>query len=59
MQLAIFLDAHAVAGDAALLHAVREGVVEQAIDNDAVLARFAAAIDNLAAPRAGGAACSA
>jgi len=46
MQLAIFLDAHAVAGDAALLHAVREGVVEQAIDNDAVLARFAAAIDN-------------
>ena len=46
MQLAIFLDAHAVAGDEALLHAVREGVVEQAIDNDAVLARFAAAIDN-------------
>ena len=46
MQLAIFLDAHAVAGDAALLHAVREGVVEQAIDNDAVLARFGAAIDN-------------
>ncbi len=46
MQLAIFLDAHAVAGDAALLHAVRDGVVAQAIDNDAVLARFAAAIDN-------------
>ncbi|MGL4807886.1 MAG: putative nucleotidyltransferase substrate binding domain-containing protein, partial [Giesbergeria sp.] len=46
MQLAIFLDAHAVAGDAALLHTVRDGVVAQAIDNDAVLARFTAAIDN-------------
>ncbi len=46
MQLAIFLDAHAVAGDAALLHAVRDSVMAQAIDNDAVLARFAAAVDN-------------
>ena len=45
MSLAIFLDAHAVAGDAALLAQVRGGLLGLAIDNDAVLARFAAAID--------------
>lgn len=46
MQLAIFLDAHAVAGDAALLAAVRDGVAALAVDNDAVLARFASAVEN-------------
>ncbi|MBP7607591.1 MAG: CBS domain-containing protein [Giesbergeria sp.] len=50
MQLAIFLDAHAVAGDAALLAAVREGVAALAVDNDAVLARFAAAVENFGGP---------
>ena len=50
MQLAIFLDAHAVAGDAALLAAVREGVAALAVDNDAVLARFASAVENFGGP---------
>ncbi|WP_119965180.1 putative nucleotidyltransferase substrate binding domain-containing protein [Simplicispira lacusdiani] len=50
MQLAIFLDAHAVAGDAALLATVREGVAALAVDNDAVLARFAAAVENFGGP---------
>ena len=50
MQLAIFLDAHAVAGDAALLAVVRESVAAQAIDNDVVLARFASAVDNFGGP---------
>ncbi|MDD2712836.1 MAG: putative nucleotidyltransferase substrate binding domain-containing protein [Simplicispira sp.] len=44
MDLAIFLDAHAVAGDSALLASVREGLMVLATDNDAVVARFAAAI---------------
>lgn len=50
MQLAIFLDAHAVAGDAALLGAVREGVMALATDNDALLARFAAAVEQFDDP---------
>ncbi|MCL2724591.1 MAG: DUF294 nucleotidyltransferase-like domain-containing protein [Polyangiaceae bacterium] len=45
MNLAIFLDAHAVAGDAHLLEEVRDGLWELAADNDMMLARFAAAID--------------
>ncbi|MCA0177335.1 MAG: DUF294 nucleotidyltransferase-like domain-containing protein [Proteobacteria bacterium] len=45
MNLAIFMDAHAVAGDAALLDDVQAGMYALAADNDAVLARFAAAID--------------
>ncbi|MBS0501183.1 MAG: cyclic nucleotide-binding domain-containing protein [Proteobacteria bacterium] len=45
MNLAIFLDAHAVAGDAALLAGVRDALWSLAIDNDVMLARFAAAID--------------
>jgi CBS domain-containing protein len=45
MALAIFMDAHAVAGDATLLAQVRAGVFELATDHDAMLARFAAAID--------------
>lgn len=45
MRLAIFMDAHAVAGDAALLDQVRSSVAQVAHDNDALLARFAAAVD--------------
>ncbi len=45
MNLAIFMDAHTVSGDARLLDAVRASLNELATDNDAVLARFAAAID--------------
>lgn len=45
MSLAIFLDAHAVAGDAALLAQVRGEVFNLVTDNDALLARFAAAIN--------------
>lgn len=45
MDLAIFMDAHAVAGDAHLLEQVRKQLRALAVDNDALLARFAAAID--------------
>ena len=45
MALAIFVDAHAVCGDAALLEQVRAEVFTVLTDNDALLARFAAAID--------------
>ncbi len=45
MNLAIFLDAHAVAGDARLLDGVRDGLMALATDNDLTLAHFAAAID--------------
>lgn len=45
MWLAIFLDAHPVCGDAALLDGVRERLFELATDNDAVLARFASAVE--------------
>ncbi|CAB5715208.1 Predicted signal-transduction protein containing cAMP-binding and CBS domains [Delftia tsuruhatensis] len=45
MHLAIFLDAQAVAGDAALLAGVRQGLVALATDNDALIARFASAIN--------------
>jgi len=48
MALAIFLDAHPVAGDAALLAAVRERVFRFATDNEAMLARFAASVDAFA-----------
>lgn len=44
MALAIFMDAHAVAGDAALLAEVRAQFLRLTADNDAMLARFAAAI---------------
>lgn len=49
MNLAIFLDAHAVAGDAALLQSVHQNLSMLTMDNDAQIARFAAiihAIDN-------------
>ena len=45
MALAIFLDAHAVCGDAALLAQVRTAVWALVADNDAMLARFAAAVN--------------
>ena len=44
MALAIFLDAHAVAGDPSLLEGVRAEVFQLVTDHDALLARFAAAI---------------
>ncbi|WP_213959141.1 DUF294 nucleotidyltransferase-like domain-containing protein [Variovorax sp. dw_954] len=52
MALAIFIDAHAVAGDAALLAGVHNQVDRLVASDDAWLARFAAAID--AFPDAGG-----
>lgn len=45
MALAIFLDAHAVCGDRALLEQVRAAVSEMTADNDAMLARFAAPVN--------------
>ena len=45
MSLAIFLDAHAVCGDAGLLEGVRQDVFALVTDNDAMLARFASAIN--------------
>ena len=45
MNLAIFMDAHAVSGDAHLLAEVQDGLMKLATDNDALLGRFAAAID--------------
>jgi CBS domain-containing protein len=46
MALAIFLDARAVAGDASLLESVRQGVFNLVSDSDALLARFASAINS-------------
>jgi CBS domain-containing protein len=45
MKLAIFMDAHAVCGDVRLLDAVQLGLRQLAVNNDAMLGRFAAAID--------------
>lgn len=45
MALAIFIDAHAVCGDPHLLEDVRTEVFKLVTDNDALLARFAAAIN--------------
>ena len=45
MALAIFLDAHAVCGDRALLEQVRTAVFEMTADNDAMLARFATPVN--------------
>jgi CBS domain-containing protein len=52
MSLAIFLDAHAVCGDPSLLEEVRRGVFRLVTDNDAMLARFASAINSF--PESGG-----
>jgi CBS domain-containing protein len=46
MNLAIFMDAHAVCGDARLLEDVQRGLMRIATDNDVMLSRFAAAIDS-------------
>jgi CBS domain-containing protein len=45
MELAIFLDAHAVSGDTELLESVRSSVFDLTADNDAMQSRFAAAIN--------------
>ena len=45
MNLAIFMDAHTVCGDAQLLSQVQQSVMRLATDNDMMLGRFAAAID--------------
>ena len=50
MQLAIFLDAAAVAGDASLLQQARAFIDEFGAGNDAFLARFASAIDQFSEP---------
>ncbi|WP_404300488.1 DUF294 nucleotidyltransferase-like domain-containing protein [Alicycliphilus denitrificans] len=50
MHLAIFLDAHAVAGDAQLLSAVRQRLFQLGAENDALVARFALAIDAFGGP---------
>ena len=54
MALAIFIDAHAVAGDASLLAGVRAEVDRLVATDDALLGRFAAAIDSF--PESGGSA---
>ena len=46
MNLAIFMDAHTVCGDARLLEEVQRSLMTLATDNDAMLSRFAAAIDS-------------
>ena len=46
MALAIFIDAHAVAGDATLLDGVRAEVDRLVTSDDALLGRFASAIDS-------------
>lgn len=46
MNLAIFLDAHAVCGDEHLLTGVQQALMRLATDNDAMLARFASAIES-------------
>ncbi len=45
MDLAIFLDARAVCGDARLLRELRERVLHEAPGDDMLLARFASAVD--------------
>ena len=45
MNLAIFLDAHAVCGDTHLLEDIQQVLMHFVSDNDAMLARFAASID--------------
>ena len=46
MHLAIFMDAHAVAGDARLLDDVRARLMELAVDNDGMLGRFASVVES-------------
>jgi CBS domain-containing protein len=53
MQLAIFIDAAAVAGDATLLQRAKQFVHDILPDNQAFLARFAGAIEQFQEPAAG------
>jgi CBS domain-containing protein len=53
LALAIFLDAHAVAGDASLLAGVRTEVDRLVSADDVLLGRFAAAIDSFPDPSVG------
>ena len=53
MHLAIFMDAAAVAGDAALLQQAKQFVYDILPDNQAFLARFAGAIEQFQEPAAG------
>ncbi len=46
MNVAMFMDAQVVAGDATLLQRVRAGLLELASGNDILVARFAAVIEN-------------
>ena len=46
MNLAIFMDAHAVCGDSALLQTAQHGLHKLAADHDMLLSRFAAAMDS-------------
>ena len=48
MNLAIFLDAHAVCGDTRLLDELRGNVAGMLVDNQVVLARFAAPLNQFA-----------
>ena len=48
MSLAIFIDAHTVCGDGSLLEDVRRGVFTLVTHSDAMLARFASAINSFA-----------
>jgi len=50
LNLAIFLDAAAVAGDAGLLRQARRFIDEFLVDNDAFFARFASAADQFGEP---------
>ncbi len=47
MNLAIFLDAHAVCGDMQLLKTVKEGLFDLINDNQILLARFTSAIESI------------
>lgn len=50
MNLGIFLDALAVAGDARLLTRVRDSLREMTVESDVQVARFAAAVDAFGTP---------
>jgi CBS domain-containing protein len=53
MNLAIFMDARAVAGDAALLASAREQAFKLAAGNDTFIARMASAINQFSEPGSG------
>jgi len=53
MKLAIFIDAHAVAGDATLLQAARTHALAMARDSEVFIARLASAINQFREPPAG------